>query len=443
MEIDHKCPGLINSSDEYGNKTTLRIAVLNDCYFTMVNYFNDIIKAIKVPFILTHCDGYGQQVNGEWTGIVGELVSNRSDLSATVAEINYDYYQNTMYSPIFTAGNAITILTGKILANSNSGLWIMKSFSTLMWQSFFTMIVGMSFLNGILHQKYSPSWKLYSIDVLECCLKIWAVFLNQSNQFGSNICCHKHLIVLTLTVISIFVMSLSFNSEILSNLLFHPLIKIDTLDDLVKYIKENKDVEIVSDNMTTTWNILRDWQDERVQFIFKRMKHEPFFSFSYEKVYHGKTIIISFDKPFDLIMNANKDLSFQISSDRLVGMQYAIMYSKHIDIEIKRFIDSRMSCLFESGIYNFKEDAKMTRHLDIEEEEGDQPQSISISYFIKLLIIFSYAILILIFILLIEFLIFFYDKHHKKYVTNCQNCQVYRRKSYQLSLISKILGNIY
>ena len=173
------------------------------------------------------------------------------------------------------------------------------------------------------------------------------------------------------------------------------------------------------------------------------MKNVPFYSFSYEKVYHGKTIIVSFDRPFEVIIKANKDLSFHISSDRMVGMQYALMYSKYIDSKIKRFIDSRMSCLFESGIYNFKENAKMARHLDIEEEEGDQPQTISISYFIKLLIIFSYAIIILIFILIIEILITVYKIHNfKKIDINCENLHIYRRKSYQLTLISSILRKL-
>ena len=188
MPLDHQCPGLINSSNEYGDKATLRIAVLNDCYFTMVDYFNDIIRDLKVPFTLTHCDGFGEQVNDQWTGMVGELVSNRSDLTANIAEISYDYYQDIMYSPIFFTGNAITILTGKILANNYNGFSIMNSFSTVLWLSFFIMIIVISLLNRISHEENS-TWKIYLIHTLECCLKLWAVFLNQSNQFGSNICC--------------------------------------------------------------------------------------------------------------------------------------------------------------------------------------------------------------------------------------------------------------
>ena len=277
--MDNKCPGLINSKDEYSNKTSLRIAVLKDCYFTLVDHFNDIIKALEMPFVLTHCDGYGEQVNGQWTGIVGELVNNRSDLTASISEFNYDYYQSIMYSPVFTSANAITILTGRILANNNNGFWIMNSFSPVLWLSFFTMIVVISLVNKILHQEYKTSCKIYLIDVLDCFLKLWAVFINQSSQFGSNICCHKHLIVISLTIISIFVMSLSFNSEILSNLLFHPVVKIDNLDDLVKYISEHDDVEIISDNMSTTWNILRNWQEDHVQTIYKRMKSVSLYRF--------------------------------------------------------------------------------------------------------------------------------------------------------------------
>ena len=142
-------------------------------------------------------------------------------------------------------------------------------------------------------------------------------------------------------------------------------------------------------------------------------------------------------------MNANKDLSFQISNDRMVGMQYGLMYSKYIDRKIKRFIDSRINCLLESGIFKKNDEASMTRHLDIEEED-DLPQTISISYFKNILIIYFYAIIILIFNLIIEISIFVYKiYHYKKFDISCENFHVYRRESYRLSVISKTLQNLY
>ena len=114
MSINQKCHGLIKSNELYSNVSDiipLRVAVLDGCHFTLIYYFNIMMKALKRPFVLTYCDSYG----GPGRSIQDELYSNRSEFSPNLMEVNHDWYQNIQYSPSFFFGNAITILTGKII----------------------------------------------------------------------------------------------------------------------------------------------------------------------------------------------------------------------------------------------------------------------------------------------------------------------------------------
>ena len=184
---------------------------------------------------------------------MGELIDNRSDFSPNIAEVNYKWYQNIDYSPVFSYDNPITILSGKILAKKGNGLSILSSFSSELWLTLCAMFLVIGNCDRILHKKYYK-WTLYLVGVVGHFMKLWAVFINQSILSG-NICCVKHLILNSVTIISIFVMTLFFSSDILSKLLFHPLIIIDTLDDLVKFSNANQNVKLISENLTTSWKI--------------------------------------------------------------------------------------------------------------------------------------------------------------------------------------------
>ena len=280
---------------------------------------------------MTYCDSY----DGLENSIINELVENRSDFSPNWADVNHDRYQMIQYTPPLYFANAITILSGKIFANSGNGFSIMSSFSLEIWLILCAMIIIIAICTKTLHKEYFK-WILYLVGVVGSFMKLWAVFINQSNQFG-NICCVKHLILNSLTIISLLVMSLLLSSEILSKLLFHPLEKIDTLDDLVDFVTKNDHVKLISDNLTQPWTIMRDWPDKRGQFIFHKMTNVKYINFDYKEVYDGESIIIFFDKNFKRILKLNPDLNFHISSDRLFSKQQGFFYSKHIDIEMVGF----------------------------------------------------------------------------------------------------------
>ena len=66
-----------------------------------------------------------------------------------------------------------------------------------------------------------------------------------------------------------------------------------------------------------------------------------------------------------------------------------------------------MSSLFESGIYNFMIDRRWAKRLYIEED--DSPETISITYFNKIIIIYSYSVILMLSSLFIEIYYFHYN----------------------------------
>ena len=368
----------------------------------MTEQFTFYSNKLKISFIHVSHKCLYKLLNSLPPLILGELVNNRSDFSPNLADFNYDRYQKIQYSPILQFVNAITILSGKIFEDNGNGFSILRSFSMQLWLLLGVIFMVIAICSRILHKENSK-WTLYLLSVVGHFAKLWAVFINQSNQFG-NICCVKHLILNSATVISIFVMTLFFSSEILSKLLFHPLVKIDTLDDLVEYINENEHVKLISDNKSTSCQIMRDWPDERARFIFPKMVTVPGPKFDYNQVYHGESILIFFDAQFKRIFSLNTELSFHMSSDRLFSKQHGFLYSKHIDIKTKRSIDTIINSLPENGIFDFVEDKKYSKRLEIIEE--DPPQTISLSYFKRVVIIYAYNFIVLLFSLVIEIIIF-------------------------------------
>ena len=104
------------------------------------------------------------------------------------------WYKAIDLSPTQFYGNKFIILTGTILSNNENGL----------------LMIGhvIAICDRILYKEYSK-WTLDLIGVLSHFMKLRAVFINQSNQLG-NICCVKHLILNSVTIIMIFVMTLLF-----------------------------------------------------------------------------------------------------------------------------------------------------------------------------------------------------------------------------------------
>ena len=153
---------------------------------------------------------------------------------------------------------------------------------------------------------------------------------------------------------------------------------------------------------------MHTWDDERAKFISKRMVNEQVKKFDYNQVYHGKSILISFDTNFRRILKANPDLGFHMSAERMYGNQFGCLYSKFIDVKTKRFIDVMISSLFESGIHPFLENRKYSKRLHVEDDEPFE--AFSFYHFKKVIHIYCYILFALPCIFIVEFLVYLYMK---------------------------------
>ena len=229
-------------------------------------------------------------------------------------------------------------------------------------------------------------------------------FLNQNSNKFSRICCSKHLILNSTTLISIFLLMLFFNSEILSNIVYNPLLHIDSLDDLAKFISTNPDVSLISDNSTRNWELMHTSQDDQIQMIFRKMQSLSYLEFDFEQVYRGKSILIFFDDFLIRIINRYPSLKFHISNDRHFGSQYGFIYSKYLNKNIQIIIDSKIRSVVETGLNDYWKSKQFSSKLNISDFD-ETHHSLSMDDFKNILMLFLYIFIFVMITFLIEYVI--------------------------------------
>ena len=230
-------------------------------------------------------------------------------------------------------------------------------------------------------------------------------FLNQSQKYFSRICCIKHIVMNTTALISITLMTLFFNTQLSSNLIHHPILQIDSIDDLANFISEHPHVKLISDNSTTSWPFIINWPGEQGHLIRKKLSSVPIHKYNYSEVYNGKTMIIGHDVTFHNMMNVNSHLKFHISRDRHYGTQLGLLYSKSINKDLKYKLDSICMSLFESGMLNsYQELRKSVKMLNIV-DFGHSHENISMDFIVTRIRFFILCFISLVLLLSIEMIL--------------------------------------
>ena len=396
----NQCQALKNSS-HHDNISRIRIAMLNDCKFISIEILLSVIESLRMPYTLTFHKTFGTVSDSGSTGLIGDVVTNRSDIGAAHYGTTYERLAVIDFSPMLGYGSPISILSGKILANTGNQFNVFKSFSTDLWISFSLTLIVESIFEIFVHFKIEHSCLTFIIEIFSNLFNLIIRFVNQNSNKYSRICCSKHLILNSMTLISIFLMMLFFNSEILSNIVYNPLLHIDSLYDLAQFISTHPDILLISDNASMTWTLMKSWQDDQVQMLFQKMQGVPISKFDYKQVYNGKIIIISFDDVFGQTIKNYPYLKFHISNDRHFGTQYGLIYSKHLNRDIKLSIDSKIRSVVETGLYNFWTAKRLSKKLNISDfDESHQP--ISLDYFKNILILFLFIQISLLIIFIVE-----------------------------------------
>ena len=283
---DSRCQTLKNSSQP-GDIRPIRIALADNCNYILFDALNTIIESLRMPYVLT----FHKTIES----LFQEVFDNRSDIGGAYLTPEYQKFGMIDYSPIVGYGSPISILSGKIFANTGNQFNVFKSFTTDLWIMFSITLITVAFFEIFLHFQDKHSLFSFIIKIFSNLFHFIIRFLNQNSKKYLRICCSKHLILNSTTLISIFLLTLFFNSEILSNIVYNPLLHIDSLGDLAQFISTNPDVSLITDNSSYTWYLMKTWRDDQVQMLFRKMKAVFIFDFDYERVYRGKSIIIFFD----------------------------------------------------------------------------------------------------------------------------------------------------
>ena len=120
MLIDHRlCVDLNNSTITPSSVQPLRIVVRSDVRPPMkcienINLLNAVIIALKVPILLDFEQTYGRRVGDQWTGAVGNLFNNLSDIAIGHFAATSERFQAVGFSTTLWFGSSISIFSGRL-----------------------------------------------------------------------------------------------------------------------------------------------------------------------------------------------------------------------------------------------------------------------------------------------------------------------------------------
>ena len=328
------CPGIINASYDNDNLAPIRISLLVDCKRLSTLVMNSIITAIKRPYKLLFHNNTAERSNGQWLGVFGDLIHNRSEICVSEHSVNYDRYQVMYNSPILSYTNVISILSGQIFDNSHNSIKIFDTFTLELWIIFAILLLLVAIVSEVIYMIQTKSFfTLSSLKMAEKYFVFIMQFLCQPHKYFTRIFCSKHYVMNTTTLISITLMIIFFNTEFSSDLIHNPLFHIDSMNDLVQFIAKYPDVKIICNKQGLSGVLLMqvlEWQGYQAEMIDSRLEDMPSYKFNYEEVYNGQSVIIAHDILFERMINVNPHLKFHISIDRHYGSQMGLFYSKRI-----------------------------------------------------------------------------------------------------------------
>ena len=400
MMINSRCRALKNSSYQDDDIRAIKIGLLDNCKYILMDVLYLIIESLKMPYILTF--------HKTFEVLFDAVVENRSDIGAAYFTTQYQKFDFIDYSPMVGYGSLISILSGKIFANTGNQFNIFNSFPIDLWIIFAITLIIVAIFEIFLHFKARYSLVTFLIEIFSNLFYFLIRFLNQDSNKYSRICCLKHLILNSTIFLSIFLMMLLFNSEILSNIVYNPLLHIDSLGDLAQFIATHPDVSLISDNSTSSWEIMKTWQDDQMQILFQKMQGVFVFEFDYQQVYCGKTIIVFFDDYLARKVKPYPSLKFHLSNDRHFVTQFGIIYSKFLNINIKENINMKIQSVVESGLNAYWKSKTYSKKLKISDLD-ESHQTISLDYFQNVLMLFLFIYIIIIIIFVIEYAITRFD----------------------------------
>ena len=345
------CPKLINSSQNL-LETPLRISAQlqpKECYY-YINIVNSIISFMKVPYLIQYYQTIGTQNENTWNGVIGDLVNNQSDLGVGPFSMTLQRFDLMKLSAPLGYGSPIAILSGRIPANINRNNFF-EAFQPIIWISIILTIISMALIDTLIYSNEVRN--SFNIQII-----LRKVYLYSFSLLAQSLNISIEFVVLNICYLWNVFNYYSFNhsifkSDILSDLLFDPIIIVDTMSDLAK-LSELRNITIYSQKDMLSWQLIAQSTDESFKKVSQMEPNSENFDLVQMKcVLSGKGVWISYSNLLEPFVQSNKNLGFHMSKDTYFGSSLVLFYSKYLNQKLIDRIDFVAFILYESGLQNY------------------------------------------------------------------------------------------
>ena len=356
MLIDQRlCVDLKKSMITSSSDPPLRIVVRSDVRPPMkcienIILLNAVITGLKVPILLDFEQTYGRRVGDQWTGAVGNLFNNVSDVAIGQFAATSERFQTVRMSNTLWFGNTISILSGRLCEHSpNTDFQVFKTFSLSVWLSLLMSIVVVGATHRFLgEENYCNIGDQLVNDIL---MSFKMLFSQNCLQLNSP-CTLKNIFLLGISLHAFHWLMQWFRTFMLSNLLFEPIIQIDSIDDLHNVVKlfhsQDHNFTVVAYKEHLAWHLLETSKENNFRNVFKLLTNDK--QFGYQQIYEGKRVAIGFSGIFEYVIKANHHLHFHLSRELYFMSNIVSLYSKSLSPSLRRKVDHVISCVYESGL---------------------------------------------------------------------------------------------
>jgi len=347
-----------NLSDNSTDKPVLRIINISQKYYKdglCNSYANELITIVKnklnCSVIIQTTDSYGKKTSDGWTGIVGSLARNESDITLSGLSAIYERFFVTQFSPTIHYEYPITILGGRIYESRiEKSYQFVASFSSQVWFALILSVIFLAITKVLFdYKKWSKGLDIRIIMQLLCVslLEYLRPILNQATKQNYNCIKLSKLKFMILFLFWLMVSTLlmhNFNVFLLTKMIQKPYSLIESLEDIVFWIKK-RDLKVENVPIFLTYRLFSESDDERFSVIFKNFVNRTRTD-NFEDIINGKSVFVTYNTMIERIADRYQSLGFHLGENRYFGTSSVFLYSKFISNSTKSTLDHIALTLF-------------------------------------------------------------------------------------------------
>lgn len=142
----------------------------------------------------------------------------------------------------------------------------------------------------------------------------------------------------------------NFNSVLLSNILYTPIINVNSMDDVL-YRSSQHNVLVKKSSFEYLKSLLCDSTIDKLPQVCKVAKTD--LKIELDQILSGRHIYVMNSNHFEPIINSNPNYPFHLGADQYYGNYYSIVYSKLLPDRIKSRLYWLAKSIYELGLFHY------------------------------------------------------------------------------------------